>query len=1185
MRLHIVLVVMLLLIPVVSADAGFALMSWDDTHRQALVVDAAYGAQHGINHQPVFNVRGHNTRLNPTDNPLTARIFLVNSLDVFQEDYGTYEIARPLVDLPPHDVDLSSLIPGEYKVLAVITNENNGIVQDPVQFLGLHLLDSDNDTTPDYRDNCPNVFNAGQADFDADGVGDMCDNDIDGDTVTNGLPFNGETFVFDRIYHGDDNCPFKPGIVSNNGCPVDIDETGEPGCTDDNENGICDDEEEPEQPEEPEERPILHPINNRFINEGQNAIVAIQPQGMATVSVRMCAGTLWGHASCIQESQFSSNGVPVPDWVTVEQVVLRGKDTTKITFAPHHGVVVHPRHRYTFMFFVQARDDVGNITREFFDVTITDVDRKPLVGGALEDTAEVDVPYEYHVIVNEADHEDRHRISYRLGDHPAGMQLDPWTGIVTWTPDANDVGTHDVTVFVDQTNVYNLVGQTTIPHSWTIEVACEDADGDGFCDDTDLCPAEAGPLNGCPSEDPVIHEIGDFMLPEGERDTVRITALSHINQPIISVHQCAVNMFGVQSCFGERFFNSPGVEMPAWTANDFSDVRGFGAFDLILAPGYDAVLHPEDQHTFKFFAEARDSIGRTSRKFFTVTVVDVNRPPFIQTNPGGLSDTNTEYTYQMVAIDPDHEDELHYDLKVFPEGMTVNHATGTITWTPTVDQVGIHHVTATVTDGDIYNNNVDQPVVPQSWEISVHCHENCEQPPVCPDTNNNGICDDDEPCPPGSSGCPPCPDTDNDGVCDTDDVCPGHDDGTDTDGDTIPDGCDSCPNDTSSDGCLNHAPVFEPIPPQIVVVGEELTFPVIAHDQDGDSLTYSFDDQSRPSNITLMNNTDDTATFKWIPFASQVGEYALKIFVTDGQRGADTVVHISVVESTDPVCPDTNNNGICDDDEPCPLGSSGCPPAPCPDADNDGICDTDDVCPHGNDTADADGDGIPDACDNCPVHGNTTQTDTDGDGLGDVCDIPPVQPVNQPPQIISQPVYTTDEGSLYRYDVNAIDPDGDLLTYYLVDGPEGMTIHPFTGLIEWNVPDHHDTRVTVGVTDGQLDDTQSYRLRVTEARYGIKIIRAYVEPEFVLPGQTVNAFIRVQNNGGNDIEDARINVTMYDLGIRRTTDTFDLDVREKEDRHLVFQIPYNTLPGQYMVKFTFRNDSFHDSVYRIVTVQ
>jgi RHS repeat-associated protein len=39
---------------------------------------------------------------------------------------------------------------------------------------------------------------------------------------------------------------------------------------------------------------------------------------------------------------------------------------------------------------------------------------------------------------------------------------------------------------------------------------------------------------------------------------------------------------------------------------------------------------------------------------------------------------------------------------------------------------------------------------------------------------------------------------------------------------------------------------------------------------------------------------------------------------------------------------------------------------------------------------------------------------------------------------------------LYEYDVDALDPDGDDLTYSLVDGPAGMEIDPNTGIIAWN---------------------------------------------------------------------------------------------------------------------------------------
>lgn len=71
----------------------------------------------------------------------------------------------------------------------------------------------------------------------------------------------------------------------------------------------------------------------------------------------------------------------------------------------------------------------------------------------------------------------------------------------------------------------------------------------------------------------------------------------------------------------------------------------------------------------------------------------------------------------------------------------------------------------------------------------------------------------------------------------------------------------------------------------------------------------------------------------------------------------------------------------------------------------------------------------------------------------------------------------------YEYDVEAVDPDDDPITYSLLASPEGMSIDSLTGLITWNPGrDQIGTHsVTVRVEDGHGGyDEQSFTLRVVE---------------------------------------------------------------------------------------------------------
>jgi|GEM_PF-6405684 len=69
----------------------------------------------------------------------------------------------------------------------------------------------------------------------------------------------------------------------------------------------------------------------------------------------------------------------------------------------------------------------------------------------------------------------------------------------------------------------------------------------------------------------------------------------------------------------------------------------------------------------------------------------------------------------------------------------------------------------------------------------------------------------------------------------------------------------------------------------------------------------------------------------------------------------------------------------------------------------------------------------------------------------------------------------------YAYQLAALDPDGDTLTYSLVAGPQGLTIDPQSGLISWQPGMAGTYPISVRVDDGQGGiATQTFDLMVAE---------------------------------------------------------------------------------------------------------
>ena len=88
---------------------------------------------------------------------------------------------------------------------------------------------------------------------------------------------------------------------------------------------------------------------------------------------------------------------------------------------------------------------------------------------------------------------------------------------------------------------------------------------------------------------------------------------------------------------------------------------------------------------------------------------------------------------------------------------------------------------------------------------------------------------------------------------------------------------------------------------------------------------------------------------------------------------------------------------------------------------------------------------------------------------------------NDPPRITSAPMTTCLADSLYRYEVEAFDPEGDSLIYFLLEGPANMTIDSVSGMVTWRpqIADVGQHAVDIKVRDAHGGfDTQRFILTV-----------------------------------------------------------------------------------------------------------
>jgi len=701
-----------------------------------------------------------------------------------------------------------------------------------------------------------------------------------------------------------------------------------------------------------------------------------------------------------------------------------------------------------------------------------------------------------------------------------------------------------------------------------------DIDGDGINNNDDSCPFDAEDFDGfededgCPEEGGIVNDApqititGNNQIDEMETLSLNINIDDEENLALrVKVKEC---LFTIPNPFGNSLCVMPSYEdVPEEVKLSETSMN---KFVLTWNTDYTFVKHPAQSKTETLVFIVDDTVIETKEEV-KVTINDVNQLTVLTSEGDELIAEGETFFATFVAEDADSEDVFEFNV-IKPDWVSYHIVSGKevhLSGIADCSTAGNYEIAVTVNDG--------VETVSEHYTFTVT--EACEVP---------------------------CEDHDNDGVCNVDDLCP-------AEAGTIEE--DGCPLVVEE----NHLPHIVRIEDQTVVEGELLQFEFSVSDIDGDDFTVTAGSRwpksvtVSPKPVKLVDDNIKFFIFNWQTVVGEVGDHYFTIVAKDINGGTSSQkIKVTVLEQ--PVCLDSDADGICDVDEI--LGctdltadnynllateeDNSCTYT-CVDIDNDGVCDVNEVLGCTDLTADnynplateednsctyacidTDADGICDDVDVCPLVAE------DFDGIDDEDGCPEEELVNHAPVVLSNPITAATENVKYVYQFKAIDPDGDVIAFTLAEAPSGMTMTD-DGLVKWT-PESGKTqaKVVIAVTDGEFIVKQQFNIGIKGVYQNVKLASVQLAMEEVMVGDYLSAQVKVVNNGNQNMDDLKISMIVPELGLKKSVSEFDLKPGQNKNKNLNLQIPYYAEAGEYLVKVSVSNGGFHEQTYRLLTI-
>ena len=763
-----------------------------------------------------------------------------------------------------------------------------------------------------------------------------------------------------------------------------------------------------------------------------------------------------------------------------------------------------------------ANDGFGGITTQTITLPVRAQiveSLPPVISSTPQGPVYVNQAWSYLVAATDPD-SDNGTLVYSLQATDAGGEatFNPLTRTLSWTPSATTTRTFTIRVtdsdlsYTEQTFSITpqalRVGQTptitsvptgpaTVNQQYVYQVNAHDPNGDvlTYTLEQPVAGATLDPVTGRLAFNPVATGSVTFAIRVADGVDGYSTQTFTLDVVAAANHAPRITSSPV----------GPAIHGQAWTYQlTATDADGDGVSYVLNYAGAESVsMNSQGLITWAPSASgasiaatvvANDGRGGTSSQTFTMSAASrPNLAPQITSVPVGPAYVGQVWTYHPVSSDADGDTVTYSLVYTGTETVSIN-AQGVVSWTPSANGTSI---TATLTANDGHG-----AFVSQTFTLAA------TTPPVDPPTNHSPV----------FTSAPS-------GVARAGQAWTYQPTTTDADGNpvtyslsytgsetvtmnsqgliswtpssagvsitatvTADDGQGGTATQTftltgASNTPVNHAPVVTSAPRGPAYIGQTWTYDVETTDADGHTVTYSLDDSSILAGV-MINGTTGRVT--WSP--TVVGSQPIVILANDGQGGVTrqeftlNAVRINTAPdfTSEPVGPayvGTTWKYVLSatdlNDAPAALTYSLVSPSAGAGVSFNPSTRTLSWTPG--------------------VAGSTEFTVRVSDPSGAYSEqkftIPAmaVAPANLPPVIRSVPSTPTRIGETYSYAVDAYDPNGNSLTYALLDAPVGMSIDS-TGYISWLPTETGNYTVSVSVSDGFNPATiQTYTLAVLGA--------------------------------------------------------------------------------------------------------